>query len=62
HPSKQGVRVGPYYVYKDPTMAQQPKIRLNAGYLDGRVESFSAWEARGVMNYNAQAYIAPNNR
>ncbi len=62
HPSKQGVRVGPYYVFNDPTMTQQPKIRLNAGYLDGRVETFSAWDARGVMNYNAQAYIAPNDR
>ena len=62
HPSKRGVRAGPYYVYNDPTMAQQPKIRLNAGYLDGRVESFSAGDARGVMNYNAQAYIAPNDR
>ena len=37
-------------------------IRLNAGYLDGRVETFSAWDARGVMNFGAQAYIAPNNR
>jgi len=62
HPSKRGVRAGPYYVYNDPTMAQQPKIRLNAGYLDGRVDSFSAWDARGVMNYNAQAYLAPNDR
>ena len=62
HPSKHGVRAGPYYAYNDATMTQQPKIRLNAGYLDGRVESFSAWEARGVMNYSAQAYIAPHDR
>jgi len=62
HPSKKGARVGPYYIYKDPTMAEQPKIRLNAGYLDGRVESFSAWDARGVKNFGAQAYIAPDNR
>ena len=62
HPSKQGIRAGPYYVYNDSTMAQRPKIRLNAGYLDGRIERFSAWDARGVMNYNAQAYIAPDDR
>lgn len=62
HPSKHGVRAAPYYVFNDPTMSAQPKIRLNAGYLDGRVETFSAWDARGVMNFSAQAYIAPNDR
>lgn len=59
HPSKRGVRAYPYYVFNDPTMQELPKIRLNAGYLDGRVESFNSWDARSVMNYNARAYIAP---
>ena len=43
-------------------MAEQLKIRLNAGYLDGRVESFNAWDARGVKNHQAQAFISPNYR
>jgi prepilin-type N-terminal cleavage/methylation domain-containing protein len=62
HPSKHAVRAEPYYVFNDPSMSMQPKIRLNAGYLDGRVEAFNAWDARGVMNHSAQAYIAPNDR
>lgn len=62
HPFGNGVRAEPYYVFNDPTMSIRPKIRLNAGYLDGRVQKFSAWDARGVMNYNAQAYIAPDYR
>jgi type II secretory pathway pseudopilin PulG len=62
HPSKHAVRARPYYVFTDPGMTRQPKIKLNAAYLDGRVESFSAWDARGVKNYNAQAYLAPKYR
>ena len=58
HPFRQSVRSQPYYVFKNPDMQTQPKIRLNAGYLDGRVESFNAWDARGVKNYGAQAFIA----
>ena len=46
----------------DPTMAERPQIKLNAGYLDGRVESFNAWDARGVKNYQAQAFLAPKAR
>jgi hypothetical protein len=42
-------------------MAKQPKIKLNAGYLDGRVESFRAWESRGVKIFGAQAFIAPKS-
>jgi prepilin-type N-terminal cleavage/methylation domain-containing protein len=62
HPFKEGVRAEPYYVFKDPSISVQPRIRLNAGYLDGRVEAFNAWDGRSVMNYNAQAYIAPSDR
>ncbi len=62
HPSKHGVRSEPYYVFNDPGMSVQPKIRLNAGYLDGRVETFSAWDAKGVKNFGAQAFIAPEHR
>ena len=61
HPFKQGARAEPYYVFKDPGMSVQPKVRLNAGYLDGRVEAFHTGSARSVMNYNAQAYIAPSD-
>ncbi len=61
HPSKEGERAHPYYVYKDATMQNLPRLRLNAGYLDGRVESFQASEMMGVKNYNAQAYIAPKH-
>ncbi|MBN2128944.1 MAG: type II secretion system protein [Sedimentisphaerales bacterium] len=62
HPFKRGARARPYYVYRDPTMDKQPLVKLNAGYLDGRVESFSAWDAKGVKNYGAQAFIAPKYR
>jgi len=62
HPFKQGARSDPYYVFKDPTMQLKPKIRLNAGYLDGRVESFNSWDAEGVKNYGAQAFISPKYR
>ena len=62
HPFKEAVRAQPYYVFRDPSMADLPKIRLNAGYLDGRVESFNSWDARGVKNHNAQAFIAPKDR
>jgi hypothetical protein len=43
-------------------MTRQPRIKLNTGHLDGRVESFSAWDAEGGKNSNAQAYIAPRDR
>jgi len=62
HPFKHGARARPYYVYHDPAMEKQPKVKLNAGYLDGRVESFSAWDAKGVKNYGAQAFISPKYR
>jgi prepilin-type N-terminal cleavage/methylation domain-containing protein len=61
HPYSEGQRTYPYYTFSDPTMSKQPKIRLNAGYLDGRVESFNAWESRGVKNFGAQAFIAPKS-
>jgi prepilin-type N-terminal cleavage/methylation domain-containing protein len=59
HPFKSSLRAHPYYVFKDPTMAERPSIKLNAGYLDGRVESFQAHDARNVKNYQAQAYLSP---
>lgn len=62
HPYKEGAKSYPYYVFKDPTMQATPKIRLNAGYLDGRVESFNSWDALTVMNYSARALIAPKHR
>jgi prepilin-type N-terminal cleavage/methylation domain-containing protein len=62
HPFNQGQRTYPYYTYNDPAMAEQLKIRLNAGYLDGRVESFNAWDAQGVKNHQAQAFISPKYR
>ena len=62
HPYSDGTRAHPYYVFNDPGMTRQPKIRLNAGYLDGRVESFSAWDAVGVKNYGAQAFLTPKYR
>jgi hypothetical protein len=62
HPFRDGARSHPYWVFKDPAMQGQPKIRLNAGYLDGRVEAFNAWDARGVKNYGAQAFITPKYR
>jgi hypothetical protein len=54
--------IHPYWVFKDAGMQRQPKIRLNAGYLDGRVEAFNAWDARGIKNYGAQAFITPKYR
>jgi len=62
HPFKEGARAHPYWVYKDPGMQGKPKIRLNAGYLDGRVETFNALEALGVKNYGAQAFLTPKYR
>jgi len=62
HPFKQGAKSYPYYVYRDPTMQAIPKIRLNAGYLDGRVDSFNSSDALAVMNYNARALITPKYR
>jgi prepilin-type N-terminal cleavage/methylation domain-containing protein len=59
HPFKNALRAHPYYVLKDPAMAEPPRIKLNAGYLDGRVESFQASDARGVKNYQAQAFLTP---
>jgi len=59
HPFKNGARAHPYWVFKDPGMQGKPKVRLNAGYLDGRVETFNAWDALGVKNYGAQAFITP---
>jgi len=62
HPFPQGQRTYPYYTFNDPSMTKRPKIKLNAGYLDGRVESFRALDATGVKNFGAQAFIAPKNR
>jgi prepilin-type N-terminal cleavage/methylation domain-containing protein len=59
HPFKAALRAHPYYVLKDPTMTERPGIKLNAGYLDGRVESFHAADALAVKNYQAQAFLAP---
>ena len=59
HPFRDGARSHPYWVFKDPAMQRQPDIRLNAGYLDGRVEAFNARDAMGVKNYGAQAFITP---
>ncbi len=59
HPFKRGAKAHPYWIFKNPGMQEQPKIRLNAGYLDGRVETFNAWDALGVKNYSAQAFITP---
>jgi prepilin-type N-terminal cleavage/methylation domain-containing protein len=62
HPFKNGTRAHPYWVFKDPGMQGKPRIRLNAGYLDGRVDTFNAWDALGVKNYGAQAFITPKYR
>jgi prepilin-type N-terminal cleavage/methylation domain-containing protein len=62
HPFKQGQRTYPYYTFNDPTMTKRPQIKLNAGYMDGRVESFNATDAQGVKNFGAQAFIAPKTR
>ena len=62
HPFPQGQRTYPYYTFQDPSMTQRPKIKLNAGYMDGRVEAFRASEASGVKNFGAQAFIAPKIR
>ncbi len=59
HPFKEGTRAHPYWVFKDPGMQGKPQIRLNAGYLDGRVETFNARDAIGVKNYGAQAFLTP---
>jgi len=58
HPSKQGIRAYPYYVHKDEKVQEIPKIRLNAGYLDGHAESFMAWDALKVQNFGAISYLA----
>lgn len=62
HPFKDGTRAHPYWVFKDPGMQGKPQIRLNAGYLDGRVETFNARDAIGVKNYGAQAFLTPKFR
>lgn len=59
HPSQEGVRAFPYYVHKDEKADALPRIRLNAGYLDGRVESFMSWNAVKVKNYGAISYLSP---
>jgi len=62
HNFRGSIRAYPYYVLKDPTRSEWPMIRLNAAYLDGRVEGFNSPDAIGVKNYNAQAYLAPKFR
>ena len=62
HPSKEGLRAFPYYVHKDEGGQELPKLRLNAGYLDGRVESFMSWESLKVKNYGAITYLSPLHR
>jgi prepilin-type N-terminal cleavage/methylation domain-containing protein len=62
HPSKEGVRAFPYYVHKDLGGDDFPRFRFNAGFLDGRVESFMSWEALKVKNYGAINYLAPTNK
>ena len=62
HPTRDGTRAFPYYVFKDPTQQELPQMRFNAGYLDGRVESFSSEEALMVKNYGAVSYLAPKHR
>ncbi|MBM4027195.1 MAG: prepilin-type N-terminal cleavage/methylation domain-containing protein [Planctomycetes bacterium] len=59
HPFKSAFRAHPYYVFKDPTMTERPQIKLNAGYLDGWVESFRASDALNVKNHQAQAFLTP---
>lgn len=62
HPFKDGTRAHPYWIFKDPGMQGKPQIRLNAGYLDGRVETFNARDTIGVKNYGAQAFLTPKFR
>lgn len=62
HPFRDGTRAHPYWVFKDPGMQGKPQIKLNAGYLDGRVESFNAGDSLGVKNYGAQAFLTRKYR
>lgn len=57
HVWKEGTRLAPYYMAKDPGMVSLPKVKLNAGYLDGRVESFRSEKARMIENLNAMLWL-----
>lgn len=69
HPTKDGIRSFPYYVYKDTSGSakltnheQRPHFKLNAAYLDGRVDRFSSKESLLANNKNARMFLAPKER
>ncbi|UCF17858.1 MAG: DUF1559 domain-containing protein [Phycisphaerales bacterium] len=67
HPFNSALRAGPYYGFKTGFSVTPPgnmnNLKLNAGYLDGHVEKFSATEAIYVTHNNyAHNWIAPKFR
>jgi prepilin-type processing-associated H-X9-DG protein len=67
HPFTGALRAGPYYGLKAEFSVTLPvnmnKLKLNAGYLDGHVEKFSATDAIYLTHNNyAHNWIAPKFR
>ena len=62
HRFRGGGRTAPYFSLLDPNRNNKPSVRLNAGYLDGRVERFHSDEMNWVKNHQAEAYITRTYR
>lgn len=62
HRFRGGGRTVPYFSLLDPNRDNKPSVRLNAGYLDGRVERFHSDDMNWVKNHIAEAYITRTYR
>lgn len=62
HRFRGGGRTAPYFSLLDPNRENKPSVRLNAGYLDGRVERFHSDDTNWVKNHIAEAYITRTYR
>ena len=62
HRFRGGGRTAPYFSLLDPARDNKPSVRLNAGYLDGRVERFHSDDMNWVKNHIAEAYITRTYR
>ena len=52
----------PYFVLPDQGGTNKPHCKLNAGYLDGRVDRYDSRDTIKVQNYGAVNYLSPNFR
>lgn len=62
HRFREGSKANPYFVLPDPSKTKRPNCKLNAGYLDGRVDRFDSKDAIEVKNFGAVNYLSPHFR